>query len=173
MTTLALIIGSPAQLENFRAEVVSGRLEISYDFSAGVGEEMMERIESGLPTGYIYEFELRRMRKSWFDSNLAESELSVVAMYNAVTKDYLINYKLNGELFESRIVHTPEELEASLTQFEKLPIFNLSSLEKGIRCRVRARARTGTGTFLAVIPRTYHSEWVESKAFKSPGSREQ
>ena len=66
--------------------------------------ETRERIESGLPTGFIYELELARDRKRWWDDGLARARLEVVAMYNAVTREYLVNTKQDGKLIDSRTV---------------------------------------------------------------------
>ncbi len=144
------------------------RLEVSFALQDAFGEELFERIESGLPSGFIFQFKLQRDNKRWFDRELDSSRLQVVAMYNAVTREYLVNYKQNGKLVASRVLRSRDELESAMTRFQSHSLFDLAGTGGRRRLLVRARARLGSRNILSIIPSSIHTDWVESRKFRVP-----
>ena len=65
---------------------------------------------------------LARDRKRWFDRDLESTRLTVIGMYDAVRREYLVNFKQDGRLLESRVVQTLAELERAMTEFRELPL---------------------------------------------------
>jgi len=128
--------------------------------------DFVERLESGLPTGLIYRFELLQDRQ-WFDRGLESSVLQVVAMYDAATRGYLINYKLDGKLIESRMVREVAEVETAMTEIEDLPAFALERYPRDWRLLVRARATVGSRTVLFFIPARAITDWKPSRKFRT------
>lgn len=141
---------------------VSFRLESAFD------EEVVRRIESGLPTGFDFKLKLVRTHSTWFDNTLQETVLQVVAMYNAVNREYLVNYKQNGKLTGSRMVRDLEELETAMTQFDEIVVFNLDEQAADRRLVVRIRAILGSRNILAFIPTKTTSDQVESRVVVEP-----
>ncbi|MDH3746347.1 MAG: DUF4390 domain-containing protein, partial [Acidobacteriota bacterium] len=111
-----------------------------------------------------FKFKLVRPRRRWFDNDISGSTFQAVAMYNAVTREYLVNYKLNGKLIESRVLLDEDELHAAMTRFDDLEIFNVESI-RGNRIYVRARAALGSRSIFFLIPTTVKTDWVESDKF--------
>ena len=72
-----------AELRDLQPTLVDGRVEVSFQLAGAIDDGVMARIESGLPTAFVYEVELVRDRKRWWDDEVAEATLEVVAMYNA------------------------------------------------------------------------------------------
>lgn len=136
------------------------RLENAFD------PELVERIDSGLPTEIVYRMRLVRDHPRWFDNTLDERELQVVAMYNAVTREYLVNFKQDGKLTGSRVVRSIDELETAMTRFENLEVFTLDQSRR--RLVVRARAILGSRNALGFIPTKVTTEWAESRKFRLP-----
>ena len=145
-----------------RQVLVSFRLDGAFD------DEVRERVETGLPTGFTYLVDLARDRKRWWDDQLAESRLEVVAMYNAVTREYLVNTKQDGKLVDSRTVRETAELEAALTRFTAVPAFAVPEIEPGQRLLVRVQAQLGSKTWLGFIPTTVETPRAESRKFRLP-----
>lgn len=133
-----------------------------------------ERIDSGLATTLTYEFELLRDRKRWLDAPLREGELQIIALYDAMNREYLVNLKLDGQLVDSKMVRDLAELERLMTRFEGLPVFTLEGIREDVsersRLLVKARVVLGTRTVLLFIPSTVASEWRDSKKFHLPTS---
>lgn len=133
----------------------------SFDLEGGFTPAVLERIESGLPTGFVYELDLARDRK-WFDDSIDSTRLEVVAMFNAVTREYLVNTKIEGHLIDSRTLRDASDLERALTRFTALPAFTLAPDARPGRYIVRARVELGTEQAFGFIPFLRTSEWVES-----------
>lgn len=160
-----------ARIEDVRVELDGPRVLLSFRLADAFDEELQRRIESGLPSGYVFDLRLTRARKRWFDKDLESGQLQVAAMYNAVTGEYLINYKHNGDLVESRVVRDPSEVRSAMTEFEDLPAFSLERVRSERRFRVRIRAELGTKTLLFFIPTTRTTDWVDSSKFRYPPAR--
>ncbi|HSM14820.1 MAG TPA: DUF4390 domain-containing protein [Thermoanaerobaculia bacterium] len=126
------------------------------------GPEIRERIDSGLPTGIVYEIELLRDRKRWWDESLDSTRLEVVAMYNAVTHEYLVNTKLKGRLIDSRTVREREALERLMTRFIAVPVFVIRDAAPRERYLIKVRAELGAGDLLGIVPIERATEWTES-----------
>jgi len=107
-------------LDHFRVKLEGRRVATSFELTPGLPDELIERIQSGLPTGLTYQFKLYRDHIRWFDRGLDEASLHVTAMYNAVTREYLVNYKFDGKLTESRVVRSLNELSDAMTIFRDL-----------------------------------------------------
>jgi len=143
----------------------------SFRLENGFTPELYERIESGLPTGLIYELELLRDRKRWWDAGLDSTRLEVVAMFNAVTREYLVNTKLEGKLVDSRTLRDRGDLERAMTRFTAMPVFTVEPTTDRRRFLIRARVELGTGHILGFIPILRTTDWVESNKIRvrSPG----
>ena len=144
-----------------------GRVAVSVRLEDAFDDAMMERIATGLPTGIEYQFRLDRDRKRWFDASLDTSKLEVVAMYNAVTTEYLVNFKLDGKLIESRMVRDRDALEVAMTRIEGLPIFELTGTYGDERLLVRARADLGSKTGFLFLPTRIGTGWHRSRKFRA------
>ena len=129
-------------------------------------ENLLKRIESGIPSGFTFSFQMVRDRKSWFDKGLLSSQLRVDAMFNAVTRTYLINFKHDGQLIESRVVRDLDELRQAMCEYESFPLFEVSREQMGQRLRLRARALLGTHHIFFFIPRDTTTGWAESRLFQ-------
>ena len=83
-------------------------------------------------------------------------------MYNAVTREYLVNTKQGGRLIESRTVRDEVELERAMTVFESFPAFTLDGDRDNSRFLVRIRVDLGPGALLGFIPYQRSTAWKES-----------
>lgn len=167
---LALPLSAEPHLSDLRVAIVGESVEVSFELREAYSEETFERIRTGLPTGFEYQFQLDRDRKRWFDASLATAMLQVVAMYNAVTEEYLINYKLDGELIKSQVAREPEALELALTRFEGMPIFALDSISTDDRMLVRVRADLGSKRGFLFLPTKITTDWQRSRKFRRAGA---
>ena len=157
-----------AELEVSSVDVVDGQVEVSFRLVDGFDEVFQARLDSGLPTGFVYRFELQRDRKHWWDDKLRETTLEVVAMYNAVGQEYLVNFKHDGRLVESRLVRSRSELGGALTRFDRVRLFAVEGLPRGDRFLVKGRAEMGTRTILSFIPILLDTDWADSRKFRVP-----
>jgi len=157
-----------ARIEELQVSLAGDQVLAGFRLAGAFSDELRERIQSGLPTSILYELELQRDRKRWYDRNLASSTLQVAAMYNAVSREYLVNFKLDGELVESRVVHESGDCERAMTEIAPLPAFSLAGMPSTRRLLVRVRAELGSRTWLLFIPTRVVTEWRDSSKFRPP-----
>ena len=139
-------------------------LLVSFRLDRALDARTWEKIESGLPTGFTYDIEIQRLRRRWFDKRVGVTRLQVVAMYNALTRDYLVNFKRDGELYASQVVTSAADLERALTVFDRLPSPEIEEGETG-RFVLRVRAELRSRTRLGLIPDRVHTAWAETGPF--------
>ncbi len=140
------------------ALLVGFRLDHAFD------ARTWEKIESGLPTGFTYDIEVRRLRRHWFDKRIGVTRLQVVAMYNALTREYLVNFKRDGELYASRGVTSAADLEHAMTVFDELPSIEIDDDQAG-QFVLRVRAELRSRTRLGLIPDRVHTAWAQTRPF--------
>ena len=155
-----------AQLERPAVSVDGNQARVDLALHGAFDEAFVEQLESGLPSGFEYDLELLRDHR-WFDKTLATSKLQVVAMYDAATRGYLVNYKLDGKLVESRMVRELAEVERAMTRIDALPAFSLDAYPRSWRLLVRARAAVGSRKVLFFFPARAITDWRESQKFRS------
>jgi hypothetical protein len=163
---LLAVAGQGPEIRDVRIAASGGQVLLSFRFEAGLTPDVRERIESGLPTSLVYELELMRDRKHWWDRGIESSRIEVVAMYNAVTREYLVNTKHDGRLIGSRTVRELDELERVMTEFDSFPVFVLEAESSRTRFLVRVRVDLGAGAILGFIPIQRSSDWIESNKIR-------
>jgi hypothetical protein len=171
LLVLASDARAAAEISDFRVKVDGDRALVSLKLDRAFTSRLWDRVDSGLPTSIVYRFLLEKDRKRWYDTQLKESSFEVVATYDAVERHYTVNYKLDGKLVESRMVHDRPALAAAMTRLEALPVFTLDPLPERWRLLIKARAELGSKTVLTLIPVTVSTEWSESRKFRGPGSK--
>ncbi|MEL7059219.1 MAG: DUF4390 domain-containing protein [Acidobacteriota bacterium] len=172
VSLLAVVAGASgrsrpeARIEALEVAVENRRLMVSFHLVDAFGDDLRRRVDSGLPTELSYELELNRDRKRWFDKDLETSRLQAIAMFNAVTSEYLINFKQDGRLIESRMVRDRDDLIEAMTHFDGLPAFDLDGRDAESRYLLRVRARLGVRNAFGWIPRSLATDWIESRKFR-------
>lgn len=162
------VASGASRVRGLEVEVDGRRVLLDFQLEDGFDRDLLERVRSGLPTSFTYEFELLRDRKRWLDRPLDRGNLQVVAMFDAVAQEYLVNYKLNGKLVESRMVRSLEDLRRAMSRFEGLPAFTLEPLPRRWRLLVKVRALLGSDTLFSIIPTRESTDWKESGKFWAP-----
>ena len=142
---------------------------VSFRMDGAFDDELIERIQSGLPTGFTYQVRLEKARKWWLNPSPHKSEIQMIAMYNAITRDYLINTKQDGRLISSTIVTSLDELRQHMTILDGVPFVQLDHELKG-RHWIKVRAELGSKTILLLFPTRRHTAWAETPFRQAPSS---
>ena len=156
-----LAAGGQAQpeIQGLHAHRQGDTLMVSFELRGAFDEPFLERLQSGLPTELLYVLHIERPRRWWIDQDLGRTTLKVVAMYNAVTQEYLVNYKLDGRLIDSRVVTDADELGTAMTMINALAAFELEPPLPERRV-LRVRAVLGSKHLLYLFPRTIATNWA-------------
>jgi hypothetical protein len=150
------------RIEDLNVVRQNGRILVSFELLDALDPGMLDRVQSGLPTQLDFTLRLEHPRVWWFDRVFERASLQVVAMYNAVTREYLVNYKLDGRLIESRVVTDLEGLERAMTLIHSLPAFEVQEEEPAARMQLTVRAQLGSKPFLFLFPNRVATNWARS-----------
>ncbi len=124
--------------------------------------EILQAIESGLPTVLAYEIELVRKRPNWFDDLVGSSRIEMVATYNSVTREYLLNYRRDRKLVSSEILSSLEELQRRMTSIREADLLSTAG-RKPWKLRVRVRAELSRRYVWYLIPWDVSTDWEETR----------
>ena len=141
------------------------QLLVSFAILQLIDEKTELRIQSGLPTDVVFVIQLIRPRKGWFDKTVETVRFTASVVYNAVTREFTINHKIDDQLIQSLIYQDVRDMRKAMTELERVPVFSLEG-HAGERLRVRVRAELGTRTILFFIPTTKTTDWQESERFE-------
>jgi Domain of unknown function (DUF4390) len=168
-----LVLASQARAEpeikDLRASLDGERVLATFTLTGALDGRLSQRIDSGLPTSILYEIELHKDRKRWYDNRLDRATLEAVAVHDAVARTYTVHLKLDGELIESRTVRDRADLAAAMTRIDGVPVFTLDDRSPRGRLLIKVRAELGSLTILGFIPAAIHTEWRDSNKFRHPG----
>ena len=134
--------------------------------------EISRSLQSGLPTGFSYQFELVRKRPNWFDDTLATSTVEVIATWNSVTREYLVNYRRDGKLVRSETVTGVAELREKMTQVDEPALFDRNN-RPPFKLVVRARVDISRKVVFYIIPSVSSTEWRQTRVRSAPPGRVQ
>lgn len=127
----------------------------------------LEALQNGLPLVFVYQIDLIRKHENWFDSLLHSAEVEVVATYNSLTREYLLNYRRDRKLVSSENVRNLDELQRRMTTVREQDLFALEGRPPG-KLRVRARALLGRRYLFHMIPRPITTRWEAVRVQERP-----
>lgn len=158
--------GQGASVNDLKVVLDGRRVAVGFVLDDAFDERLVERLASGLPTGFTYEVRLFKDHQRWWDKELDATEIQVAAMYNAVTREYLVNVKQDGRLIDSRVLRDVTEVERRMTRIDEIPVFTVGDVPEKWRLLVKVRASVGSRNLLSLLPTTVTTEWAESRKFR-------
>lgn len=146
-------------IRDLSATTVDGRISVHFELQGAMDrEDILKNLQSGLPTIFEYEIDLVRYHKNWLDRVLVHTEVEVVATFNSVTREYLVNYRRDGKLVRSDTLRDLSELRTKMTVIDEPRLFDPDD-HPIKRLKVRARADIGHDVTWFIIPRTIGTGW--------------
>ena len=117
-----------------------GQVLVSFNLSDGLDGEVRAAIHSGLTITFQYQVDLRRSTTLWLDRTIASAVVSASVRYDTLTRKYHFTRMHDGRTEFIEITDSYDVVRQWLTDFEKLPLFNSSTLERNSEYYVRVRA---------------------------------
>lgn len=130
-------------------------------------DEARTALQNGVPIIISFELDLIRKRENWFDAVIASTEIEMVATYNSLTREYLLNYRRDRKLVSSESIRSFEELQRRMSHVGPAPLFQ-SVRTPSRSLRVRARAILARRYLLHVIPRPVATDWRVTRVSEAP-----
>ena len=119
-----------------------GLVLVSFATDAAVNAEVERAIQSGLPTTFTYDVELRRASTFWFDKLMGSARIAVTVRYDTLTRRYQVSLMQDGRVAESRSTESPDAVRSWVSDFQRLPLFSTRELRRQTEYYVRVRGRT-------------------------------
>ena len=129
--------------------------------------EIVQGLQSGVPTSFAYVIELYRDRPNWFDEGIDRSRIEVIATFNSVTREYLMNYRRDRKLVRSETFTDLETLEKRMTTIDEPDLFDIGD-RRPYKLRLRAKADLMRGWALYFIPWNFSTKWRDVRVEAKP-----
>ena len=169
--TAATLFGASARIENLSALAMSGHVSVHFALANGFAQpEMIQALQSGIPTGFTYVIEIYRDRPNWFDEGISRARVEVIATFNSVTREYLLNYRRNRRLVRSETFSDLASLQRRMTTIDEADLFDIGR-RRPYKLRVRARADLMRGWVLWVIPWEVTTHWRSARVVDGEAKR--
>jgi len=150
-------------IENLSAIAVNGKVSVRFALAGAFADsEMVEALQSGLPTTVTYYLEIFRDRPNWFDDSIDEARVEVICTFNSVTREYLLNYRRDRRLIRSETFSDLAQLERRMTHIEEIDFFDIGR-RRPYKLKVRVRAELMRGWLMYVIPWEVATRWRETR----------
>ncbi|HEX8254853.1 MAG TPA: DUF4390 domain-containing protein [Thermoanaerobaculia bacterium] len=164
LTGLAAPAAPPnPKIENLAATAAHGKVSVRFHLAgAFANREMVEALQSGLPTSFTYVVEIFRDRPNWFDDIVADSRVEVICTFNSLTREYLLNYRRDRRLIRSVTFTDLAALERHMTQIEEADFFDIGG-RRPYKLKVRVKADLMRGWLMYVIPWEMSTGWRETR----------
>jgi len=118
-----------------------GQVLVSFDLSDGFSDEVRDAIQSGLPTTFTYDVELRR-GATLFDRTIASVTVTATVRFDNLTRRYQMSRSFDGRVEDARPTDDPNVVKLWMTHFERIAVSTTSALEANGEYYVRVRAHT-------------------------------
>jgi hypothetical protein len=115
---------------------------VSFSTAKVVTPSIEQAIESGLPTTFTYDVELRRPSFFWFDKLVASARIAATVRFDTLTRRYHVTLLQDGRVAEERSTDRADEVRRWVSVFERLPLFTTRELTEHTAYDVHVRGRT-------------------------------
>jgi hypothetical protein len=152
-----------ARIENLAAVSAASRVSIRFDLAdAFGGGDMVQSLQSGIPTSITYEVEIYRDRPNWFDESVGRSRIEVICTFNSVTREYLLNYRRDRRLVRSETFTDLALLQKAMTHVDERDLFDIGG-RRPYKLKVAVRADLMRSWRFYVIPWEVTTRWREAR----------
>jgi hypothetical protein len=140
-----------------------GQLLVSFELPGAVTDEIRETIQSGLPTSFAYDFELRRGVPLWIDRTLAVATVLATVQYDNLTGRHQLSRSIDGRVEAALVTEDAATVERWLTRFDRVPIFSTADLETNAEYYVRVRAHARPKSTWSILPWDRGGAWGHAR----------
>jgi hypothetical protein len=151
------------RIENLSAVSNGGKVSVHFTLTdAFLSADMVQSLQSGLPTSVTYEAEVYRDRPNWFDEMVGRSRIEVICTFNSVTREYLLNYRRDRKLVRSETFSDLAALQKAMTSIEERDLFDIGN-RRPYKMKVRVRADLMRSWRFYVIPWEVTTRWRDTR----------
>jgi hypothetical protein len=151
------------RIDHLTAAAANGEVDVRFSLShAFHREQTIQSLQSGVPTSLTYIVEVIRKRPLWLDEDVARARIEVIATFNSVTREYLLNYRRDRKLVRSETFSDLAALQHAMTHIDEPKLFDVGK-RAPYKLIVRVKADLMRGWLLYVIPWEISTRWKEAR----------
>ena len=159
----ATAAGPNPHIENLSATAAHGKVSVRFVLGGAFADpQIVEALQSGLPTSVTYVVEIFRDRPNWLDDEIAQARIEVICTFNSLTREYLLNYRRDRRLVRSETFTDLAALERRMTHIEEHDFFDIGG-RRPYKLKVRVKAELMRGWLMYVIPWEVVTGWRETR----------
>ena len=159
----ATSLSADSRIENLSATANGGKVSVHFQLvDAFRSGDVVQALQSGLPTSFTYETEIFRDRPNWFDETLGRARIEVICTLNSVTREYLLNYRRDRKLVRSETFSDLAALQNAMTTIDERDLFDIGQ-RRPYKIKVRVRADLMRSWRFYVIPWEVTTRWRETR----------
>lgn len=146
-------------IEHLSATATGSSISVHFSLAHAFDrEQTIQGLQSGVPTSLSYVVEVYRDRPLWIDEGVGRSHIDVIATFNSVTREYLLNYRRDRKLIRSQTFSDLPSLQKAMTTIEEPNLFD-AGRRPPYKLKVRAKADLTRGWLMYVIPWEISTRW--------------
>jgi transposase len=150
--------GDPS-IETLSAKAVNRQVSVRFTMAHAFDrEQTIQGLQSGIPTTLTYIVEIFRDRPHWFDEGIGRARIEVIATFNSLTREYLLNYRRDHKLVRSETFNDLASLQRAMTTIDEAGLFDIGK-RPPYKLRVRVKADLMRGWLLYFIPWEFSTRW--------------
>ena len=127
----------------------------------GLTPQTLDEIEAGIETTLRYRLILSRRRSGLPDDQVARRLVECSVQRDALSRQYTLTRRVDGELAEKRVTTDPKEMSAFLTTVPSVTVAHVSEVEPDDgTLYLRARGELGLVWRFYLIPWRQNTDWA-------------
>lgn len=134
-----------------------GRVHVSFELSDAFDEDTRAAMHSGLTISFIYDVELKRGSAMWLDRTIASTTVTASVRYDNLSRRYQLTLMQDGRIERAATMEREEDVQAWLTDFDRLPVFKSTLLEPNAEYYLRVSSHTSPRNAAFVWPWGVHN----------------
>ena len=159
LAPIALAREGDPHIDNLGATATGGKVSVHFALTGAFARpQLLEGLQSGIPTAFTYVVEIFRARPNWFDEGIARSRIEVICTFNSVTREYLLNYRRDRRLVRSETFSDLAALQQRMTTIDEPKLFEIGE-RPPYKLMVRVKADLMRGWLLYFIPWEISTRW--------------
>ena len=146
-------------IDHVSALAANGKVSVHFSLDHAFDrEQTIQGLQSGVPTSFTYVVEIYRDRPNWLDEGIGRSHIEVIATFNSITREYLLNYRRDRRLVRSETFSDLAALQRRMTDIDEPDLFEIGN-RRPYKLMVRVKADLMRGWLLYFIPWEISTRW--------------
>lgn len=129
-----------------------GQVFVSFELADAFSADIQSAIQSGLPTSFTYDVELRRSVPLWVDRLVNSAQVNATVRYDNLTRRYQVTVTQDGRVSDTQVLDDEQLVRKSVTEFQRMPLFTTRRLEANAEYYIRVRVRTRPRNTVIAVP---------------------